>query len=177
MGEPKLLKKMEVAQKVMERHHHQKMTQKQRLEMILQLLKVQIHQMKTVNQRLPRDLMIPHQIPIKMITMVVTAQKLLRRLLIMTEIWVMAEALERIQMLMMRIKPMMALQVSSLLLLLLSYFYLLEQELDTGLSKASKVVLESPVVVLSQFKIKNMIKFRPMILKQNNFYQFSIFDF
>merc|ERR1712126_561441 len=159
MGEPKLLKKMEVAQKVMERHHHQKMTQKQRLEMILQLLKVQIHQMKTVNQRLPRDLMIPHQIPIKMITMVVTAQKLLRRLLIMTEIWVMAEALKRIQML------MMPLQVSSLLLLLLSYFYLSEQELDTGLSKASKVVQESPVVVLSQFKIKNMIKFRPKILK------------
>merc|ERR1712133_286182 len=171
MGEPKLLKKVEVAQKVMERHHHQKMTQQHRLEMILQLLKVQIHQMKTVNQRLPRDLMIPHQIQIKMITMVVTAQKLLRRLLIMTEIRIMAEALERIQML------MMTLQVSSLLLLLLSYFYLSEQELDTGLSKASKVVQESPVVVLSQFKIKNMIKFRPKILKQTNFYQFSIFDF
>merc|ERR1719430_1194594 len=100
----------------------------------------------------------------KMMTMVVTTQKLHRRLLMMPEIRLMAI----IWML------MMVPQVSSLVLLL-SYFYLLEQELDTGLSKASKVVLERPVVVLSQFKIKNMMKFRPKILKQNDFHELRIF--
>merc|ERR1712126_126571 len=106
-----------------------------------------------------------HQIPMKMMTMVVMTQKQHRRRLIMPKIRAMMSS-----------QLLTAPQLSSLLLLL-SYFYLLEQELDTGLSKASKVVLERPVVVQSQFKIKNMIKFRPKILKHNNFYQLSIFDF